>query len=657
MGSEWKARMKRAMQSVPRLDTESIIRRIRLYKSVSFDVFDTAIKRDVPHPRDVFTLVGQRYSEQNGAELDNFPQMRIEAEYAARRALDKPEITLMDIYTHLPAEWSAKQRNTLMQLECEMELSLCGVNQALWPVYRWCVENGKMVLFISDMYLPQELISAMLAKSGYAVHPLFVSGSIGLKKRSGRLFTHVLDTLELTRSELIHIGDSYKSDIVGSRKAGVRALYIAKIQHNLHPTGHLSPHAPDRFAYDCLRTLQNNRLPHESTAYVRWGYEVFGPLLLGFCRWMHDDLLKRGINKIVFFSRDGYILKRAFESLYDGWDTSYLYVSRRSLRIPQLWLNPDIHYVVRSFPLARRLTMESYLKNVGLEPALYWKTLEDFSLNLNSIIKREDIAKDPQLLALYQKLLPDIIQNSKMEYERLITYLNQSGIQGDIAVVDIGWHGSLQYFLDKIIRQSSLSISLHGYYIGLSSNAYTGLDSKGFISDSPNGEGPCDSWKAFNGFIESLFLAQEGSTKAYTEEDGMIRPVLFDYEYENEGTLEWEAQKVNELQEGALLLIHQMKDSPLNACRISPFFSYTAIQKTGESPTKQDLNLFAAFRYLENKIDYLAKPQSFFYYLYHPKQLKEDLYFSRWKIGFLKKLLKLPLTYRWIYKMLKNVSG
>ena len=44
-------------------------------------------------------------------------------------------------------------------------------------------------------------------------------------------------------------------------------------------------------------------------------------------------------------------------------------------------------------------------------------------------------------------------------------------------------------------------------------------------------------------------------------------------------------------------------------------------------------------------------------YIINPKKLKKDLLLSRWKIGFLKKLLKIKLPYIKMYKMLRKISG
>ena len=75
--------------------------------------------------------------------------------------------------------------------------------------------------------------------------------------------------------------------------------------------------------------------------YYNFGYHKLGPLLLGFSHWLNNKVREEGIEKIYFFSRDGFIMKQSFDLLFrnENIKTFYLEVSRRSLRVPILWKN------------------------------------------------------------------------------------------------------------------------------------------------------------------------------------------------------------------------------------------------------------------------------------------------------------------------------
>ena len=40
-------------------------------------------------------------------------------------------------------------------------------------------------------------------------------------------------------------------------------------------------------------------------------------------------------------------------------------------------------------------------------------------------------------------------------------------MNGKYAIVDIGWHGSMQFYLEEFFRVRNLNIYLDGYYVGI----------------------------------------------------------------------------------------------------------------------------------------------------------------------------------------------
>ena len=60
---------------------KDIYKEIENYKYISFDIFDTLIKRNVEKPTDIFELIPKRYNK----ELKNFKEKRINAEHIARK--------------------------------------------------------------------------------------------------------------------------------------------------------------------------------------------------------------------------------------------------------------------------------------------------------------------------------------------------------------------------------------------------------------------------------------------------------------------------------------------------------------------------------------------------------------------------------------------
>ena len=128
--------------------TESICRRAARADAVAFDVFDTLIKRDTATPTELFRMRGEA-----------FYTARIEAEREARAAKGG-EVTLAEIYARpCLAGYDPAQ-------ECAAELAACVPYRPVLDAVQQLRRQGKKLYYISDMYLPQTQIDAMLRRCG-----------------------------------------------------------------------------------------------------------------------------------------------------------------------------------------------------------------------------------------------------------------------------------------------------------------------------------------------------------------------------------------------------------------------------------------------------------------------------------------------------------
>ena len=199
---------------------EAILSRIAEVPCVSFDVFDTLLKRAVPRPRDVFFRMGTEMGD------DGFAERRMAAEHMARQAAaetGKEEITLADIYACMPE----KERGGA-QKEIEMERILSRPNVWITPVLRACKARHVRVIAVSDMYLPQDFVAELLARADIRIERLFVSSAYGRQKGTGNLFRIVLRETGLAAQDVVHIDDALRADSLGARKVGIRSILIPR---------------------------------------------------------------------------------------------------------------------------------------------------------------------------------------------------------------------------------------------------------------------------------------------------------------------------------------------------------------------------------------------------------------------------------------------
>lgn len=635
--------------------TQILFNKVKDYKAVSFDVFDTLLKRKVNTPEDVFQLMQLDIGE----KIPNFKNKRINAERKARLTNNPKEITLDDIYNNFSG-LSDQQRDYLKKLELKFERAILVPNKSIVDLFNKCIENNKNVFIISDMYLPvsfvKEILNGLNIK-GYS--KLYLSSDTHLTKRSGALFDLYLKENHLEGKDCIHIGDSWKSDYKEPRSREINVIHIPRIV-NSSTKEKLNEQYLDNFIY--LNTV-NKKI---NDPYYGFGYEKFGPFLWGYVKWLHLNFKKENIKKVFFFSRDGYIMKKAYDLLYhDDIKDKYLEVSRRSLRVPILWLNPSFENYINMISPSKLVTIQSIFDGAGLDINNYKKLLAKYNFTEKSNFDRNEILNDKQLRGLYTELLPEILEKSKSEYKLLQLYLRQQDVNGKFAMVDIGWGGSMERYLTKTLDTLHIPHNIYGYYIGVA-DYYTKnikefpLKMKGYLFDFKNDGKAVDKRSSFVGLFESLFLEQDGSVEKYRRKNnGEIVSKRYPYEYLKDNKPTFELISVKKIQDGAIGFIKDAQQDFIlsNLLEYSSDELYQGIEQTGMQPAKEDLKLFADFHfYDEGRDDKLAAPAHVLTYMKKPQKLKEDFLVSRWKIGFMKKIFRLPLPYQKMYEQLRKLK-
>lgn len=620
------------------IDVASIINQTEIYDIVSFDIFDTLLKRNVKKPTDVFKYIEKKHNK------TGFCEQRIAAEKRARAKKNSSEITLSDIYAEMPYDFSNKE------LEAEGELLIA--NDWILPVYKHALET-KRVIITSDMYLPEEFIYQILEREGLGGYEkLYLSSSMGKTKHSGDLFELIISELG-KENRMIHIGDSYRSDFKIPKKYGVDAIHIpTKIEKNIFKLKEVG------IEENIINSFLNNTSPIGESKYYRFGYERFGMFLWGYSKWLYKSVKNSDIKDVYFFSRDGLIMKKAFDALYNDVQTHYLEVSRRSLRVPILWMNYELSHVVNMISPSKLISLTTIFDGVGLDINNYCSLIKKYGFTVDSTFDRKELLENKNLNDLYFELGTDIEAVSKKEYELLVKYIEQNHLSGKFAIVDIGWSGGMQRYLIETLNKLGIDANIKGYYIGVADyykrniEVVPNLDLNGYLFDFLHEKNVKDKRSAFVGLFETLFLEQGGSVKNYRIENENVVANRLSYEYLENGKPTFEYRNVMDIQRGALDFVKRFGNMDLN---VSADTLYEGLSETGLKPKKADIDMFADFRFFdEGEILYLAKPKNVFYYIFHVRNLKRDFLSSRWKIGFMKRLFKISLPYEEMYKVMQK---
>ena len=638
-----KRKIKNALDDMGVHYYENIIKRISKKEYVSFDIFDTLIKRDVKKPTDVFSIIEQNY------KICDFYKRRIEAEKIARKGkVDTTIEKIYDIYNELYLN-NIDEAEKIKNIEKQVEYELCVQNKLLKKVYDFCIENNKKVYLISDMYLSSEILKEILEKNGYSKYEkLYVSCEYNKTKANGELYKYVIQELGIHTNKLIHIGNDIKTDYIMALKNKISTVKVKTKTY----TGN-----------SLLDVFLSNHKSNSSNFYYDFGYSNFGPLLYGFCLWLKENVKKNDIDNIYFLARDGYIIKKAYEMIFGEQDNIYyLEASRRSLRVPYLSQKNSIDEMLEELPLPRQTNMIQIFDALGLELDIYSAKIKESGYSVERFYLREKVLKEEGFKNLISSIKDDIIANSISENEALKNYLKKNNFSRKNAIVDIGWGGSMQKYLRNIFNTlpGYEDKELVGFYFGLTEKAKGNLSltntANAYVFDNYNYSSE-ELERPFVGLFESLFLEPKGSVKRYhINTENLVE--RYQYEYINDsGEVLDDVDKIHNIQQGALGFIEKYMSTAIS--RYSKMDSEAAFKNlfsVGINPKLDQLEKLGSIVFFNNGFkEQLAKPDCILKYLISPMKFKKDFLNSQWKTGFLKGVFKLPLPYYEIFKLMRRV--
>ena len=264
-----------------------------------------------------------------------------------------------------------------------------------------------------------------------------------------------------------------------------------------------------------------------------------------------------------------------------------------------------------------------------------WDLLKDYEFN--------KLDENEFIKGVYECLKSTIIKRSKEQDVLLKAYIDQIDMSDRCAIVDIGWHGSMQYYLEKYFEIHEMDVELSGFYVGIIPKEGLKGNVYGFLYDKKD-QRLRKSVLCFFGGYEKLFQSLEGSTHSYKWLYGQVIPVLNIYEYKDQGII---ISNITEWQRGAIDYVIENKDIEQDNREMAK-----GLIRVGKSPTLREIELFKFFYNTDGIKEFYISQKPL--YKYGPKEFVHALSNSVWKTGFLKSIFKIPFPYYWIYKVMKK---
>lgn len=491
---------------------------------VSFDVFDTLIKRPFYAPHDLFEIMNYELIKKFPEEVKFvFSELRKRAEAEIRNKLKErnpfyQDITLDEIYDYMYEEYLIPNRilRFAKELEIYLEYRFCSSRRSAKELYDLAKYLDKKIIIVSDMYLPKEIIEKILHKNGYTDYErLYISSEIRLTKHNGDLFRYILQDLGIKAESIVHIGDNWDSDYVKPRKFGMRSYFFPKatsvlmgeIQGTLsnhfqqifnNPAEGLIDHrhfldylgqrsmlaiVANRYFDNPLRQFNPDSYFNVDPYFI--GYFALGMNMLGVGLWMMDIIRRSNYKTIHFIARDGYLIKIIFEKLKRHipveTKANYLHVSRKTL-LPLTLEEP-----YNLFALYHLFNVQNYSPREILSSFLRINRIDD---NLQLYFRKKGVLLDKRFSSAdefnyFAKVVIefDLLKSNLREYrERVYQYLDRLITDRD-AIFDIGYNGTTQIILTNFLNKQIDAFYIHMNKdravrpnCAINSNVYTFLD-------------------------------------------------------------------------------------------------------------------------------------------------------------------------------------
>ena len=507
---------------------------------VSFDVFDTLLVRKVASPRDVFLQLATPAPFAGwGCESKLLAKLRQQAEDEARHRgvslRGTSEVTLHEIHEVLAEllQQPASDVPAMVQAERLVERALCVAHPHVHRLFTRAVADGKIVWCVSDTYHEQSFLLELLTGCGFALDGVRVvsSADARMSKGEGKLLVQLTRDAGLQTPDVLHIGDHESADFTIPTRLGfvaVRHPWAASL-----PTDRPATQPGDAIALG-LAQIASRTVEPAVPFWWRFGYSVAGPLLSGFALWLHAQFLSDGIERAYFLLRDGEIILDVYRALLGervGPETALLESSRRAFTMPAL-TSGNASITSQLMACENPRPARDFLDRVGIRSADFRSAFKAVGLSPDEIVAEDDTHAMMKMLTLFARkdVLNALLARSQSERQLLTRYLAQEGVlaPGRIALVDIGWNGTIQKGLAAVAELEITPVDMHGYYLGTLPpivRDLAGSSARGFLFDAGVPLEHAHAVMQLRQLVEFICTTTRGSLRGFRVDSDQVLPV------------------------------------------------------------------------------------------------------------------------------------
>ena len=468
--------------------------------TVTFDLFDTLLIRRI-HDPDLVKLPVSRFISDMAQEkgLNCTPEkvqnLRDSIEKRHRKETGEkfddheacyPRYMQEMLSEVFGAEADESLFDKVADYEVAMENSMLVPRGEFIDWLRELQQQGKKVLIVSDIYLPAIYLKRFVEHAGFLdlVLDVVSSADTFLAKASGKAFPLLQKKYDLDPGSWLHIGDNPFSDGLRPLEFGIQALVLhdASEKRRKSVIRRLVNYSDGR-PFWRGRALQQLMQPLEyenserNDLYVE-GYSFLGPMIGAFVQYIAERSEALKIGKVFFLSREGWTFKKYWEQsipqIFPGKqlpEIEYLYVSRMALAgasCAYQGLSQSSADIV--FLPSGNSDFLDVCRVFSLDPEPFTPHLARHQLTAKTILSHLHDGYMPENRLRFCDLIDDddfqeeVKRQTRPANDALQLYLEDIDFYDhpDVALVDIGWLGTIQRFFYEAIAHRQDVPRCHG---------------------------------------------------------------------------------------------------------------------------------------------------------------------------------------------------
>ncbi len=639
---------------------------------LSFDVFDTLVIRLVEPPERIHHRLAERLARRLATSCRRVLWARQEVEAMLRQEAVAAGLDYECHWDELIPRWverltplgTPEERSALSdwlrQEELALEEMALRAKRSALLFVRWAKRRGYRLIAISDMYLGEAQISALLDRLGFSdcFERIFVSSEHRQAKYSGRLFRHVLETMRIDAAELLHVGDNLHSDVFAPTRLEITAAFLDEPHWQLRRRNHfVAARCSQRFggiwpgrevALILADALAHDPVAQQGDPHFRYGLTVLGPIFSTFLVGLLEKIARDHPERVYFLARDGALFQQMYEAARlhqpELPPSDYLYTSRRCVTAAAVADGLTFDHLRFALINPKQQGLHSLCKTFALPEALFRYLAERYGL---VPFEAPLSANDPQVIRFLGDPEVQAVAREAGETARTLLhdYLTQHGFFAHerVALVDIGWNATIQRYLERNFAPSKTRYpQVFGYYFALSHGIHaepiqfgqaTGLFCD-TLHGSPWERSPLDFEELFEQGARALHAT---ITSYHRGEDGRVEPV-----FKSDDAPDRQAELVANpaiaaLQAGVLCcwihfqVVQQLAGYPFAA--LKPY-ALALCERAVVYPTPEELELVARLAHTEDLghdhlLELVGAPLSW-QSLRHPRRTLKALFSRSW---------------------------